>query len=70
MQFIRGDLVTLLKDVDPTVWQILTESKKIQMPALNITLLDQHYKKLETVSSVFVFFSTNMPISRVLEASP
>ncbi|ODN03973.1 hypothetical protein Ocin01_02729 [Orchesella cincta] len=48
VQFIRGDLAQLIKASDPTVWET-KDGQKIQVPALNITLLDQHYKKLETL---------------------
>ncbi|CAL8110111.1 unnamed protein product [Orchesella dallaii] len=48
VQFIRGDLAQLLKASDPTSWET-KDGKKIQVPSLNITLLDQHYKKLETL---------------------
>lgn len=50
VQFIRGDLAALLQDMDPGSWPVSQTNRTIQVPALNITLLDQHYKKLETVS--------------------
>lgn len=49
VEFLKSKMPELVKIGSPQAWNSL-KAKKVQFPSLNITLLDQHYKKLEAVS--------------------